>query len=62
MAEGFSGGFNGVAKTQLESGRALGMSRWQLARYVVFPQGFALSVPALAANVIFLIKETSIFR
>ena len=61
MAEGFSGGFNGVAKTQLESGRALGMSRWQLARYVVFPQGFALSVPALAANVIFLIKETSIF-
>lgn len=27
MAEGFSGGFNGVVKTQLESGRALGMSR-----------------------------------
>lgn len=61
MAEGFSGGFNGVAKTQLESGKALGMNDWQLARYVVFPQGFALSVPALAANVIFLIKETSIF-
>ena len=37
------------------------MSKWQLARYVVFPQGFALSVPAIAANIIFLIKETSIF-
>ena len=37
------------------------MNNLQLARYVVFPQGFALSMPALAANVIFLIKETSIF-
>lgn len=61
MAEGFSGGFNGVSQSQLDAGAALGMSRWQLAWYVVFPQGVALSVPALAANVIFLIKETSIF-
>ncbi|MBV0930813.1 amino acid ABC transporter permease [Lentilactobacillus sp. IMAU92037] len=61
MAEGFTGGFNGVSKGQLESGKAIGLSRWQLARYVIFPQGFSLSVPAMAANVIFLIKETSIF-
>ena len=61
MAEGFTGGFNGVSQTQVESGRALGMNQWQLARYVVLPQGLALSVPALEANVIFLIKETSIF-
>ncbi|OTA46523.1 MULTISPECIES: amino acid ABC transporter permease [Limosilactobacillus] len=61
MAEGFTGGFNGVSKSQLDSGRALGMSNFQLARYIVFPQGFALSMPALAANIIFLIKETSIF-
>ncbi len=37
------------------------MSRRQLARYVVFPQGLSLSIPALSANIIFLIKETSIF-
>ena len=37
------------------------MNDLQLARYVVFPQGFALSMPALTANIIFLIKETSIF-
>lgn len=61
MAAGFSGGFNGVSKKQVESGKAIGLSNWQLARYVVFPQGFALSIPALAANIIFLIKETSIF-
>lgn len=61
MADGFTGGFNGVSKAQLDAGKALGMNQLQLARYVVFPQGFALSVPALAANIIFLIKETSIF-
>lgn len=60
MAEGFLGGFNGVPQSQIEAGEALGMNRMQLARYVVFRQGMALSMPALAANVIFLIKETSI--
>ncbi|KRL96332.1 amino acid ABC transporter permease [Limosilactobacillus equigenerosi] len=61
MAEGFSGGFAAVPKRQIESAVALGMVPKQIARYVVLPQGLALSVPALAANVIFLIKETSIF-
>ena len=61
MSEAFSGGFNGVSNTQIDAGKAIGMSRRQLARYVVFPQGFSLSIPALSANIIFLIKETSIF-
>ena len=61
MAEGFTGGFNGITESQINSGKALGMTNMQLARYVVFPQGFALSMPALTANIIFLIKETSIF-
>lgn len=61
MAEGFTGGFEGVSPTQIDDGKALGMNKLQLARYVVFPQGFALSMPALTANIIFLIKETSIF-
>ena len=61
MAEGFTGGFNGVSQTQIDAGEALGMNQYQLARYVILPQGLSLSVPALAANIIFLIKETSIF-
>lgn len=61
MAEGFTGGFAGVSATQIDDGKALGMNNLQLARYVVFPQGFALSMPSLTANIIFLIKETSIF-
>ncbi|AVK61399.1 polar amino acid ABC transporter permease [Lactobacillus sp. CBA3605] len=61
MAAGFSGGFDGITSTQLEAGQAIGLNRWQLAQYVILPQGLTLSVPALAANIIFLIKETSIF-
>ncbi len=61
MAEAFTSGYNAIKKSQLESGRALGLTNRQLAHYVVIPQGLAASVPALAANVIFLIKETSIF-
>lgn len=61
MAEGFTGGFNGVSRTQIDAGEALGMNQYQLAWYVILPQGLSLSVPALAANIIFLIKETSIF-
>ena len=61
MAEGFNGGLDAVPKSQIDSEKAIGMSKAQLAFYVVFPQGLALSVPALSANIIFLIKETSIF-
>lgn len=61
MAEGFNGGIDGVSPAQIDNGLALGMNRRQLARYVILPQGLALSMPALTANIIFLIKETSIF-
>ena len=61
MSEGFNGGLDAVPKSQIDSEKAIGMSKAQLAFYVVFPQGLALSVPALSANIIFLIKETSIF-
>ena len=30
-------------------------------RYIVLPQAASVSIPALAANVIFLLKETSVF-
>ena len=37
------------------------MSKTQLFLYVVLPQAFISSVPAVIANVIFLLKETSVF-
>lgn len=61
MAEAFKGGIAAVAKTQQEAGMAIGLNRWQLMRYVVLPQAITYSVPAIGANCIFLLKETSIF-
>jgi polar amino acid transport system permease protein len=60
MAEAFRSGFEAVGKSQIESGLSLGLSKYQLARYVIFPQAFAVSMPSLSANCIFLLKETSV--
>ena len=61
MAEAFRSGLESVPQIQTESAASLGMGRLQIIRYVVFPQALSTSVPALIANVIFLLKETSVF-
>ena len=60
MAEAFRGGIEAVGKAQIESGLSIGLSRVQLIRYVILPQAFAVTVPSMGANCIFLLKETSI--
>ena len=61
MAEAFRSGLDAIEPIQTESALSLGMSRWQTMRYVVLPQAISTSVPAFMANVIFLLKETSVF-
>lgn len=61
MAEAFRSGLEAVAVIQSESALSLGMNRMQVMWYVVLPQAVSVSVPAFAANVIFLLKETSVF-
>ena len=61
MAEAFRSGLEAVDKTQREAGECLGLTGLQNLRYVIFPQALATAVPAVCANVIFLIKETSVF-
>lgn len=60
MAEAFRGGVDAVAKSQIESGQALGLSRMQILTNIVLPISFSISVPSIVANCIFLVKETSI--
>ncbi|WP_027622991.1 amino acid ABC transporter permease [Clostridium lundense] len=60
MAEAFRSGIEAVNKSQIESGLSIGLSKVQLARYVIIPQAFSVSLPSLGANCIFLLKETSI--
>ena len=61
MAEAFRSGLEAIDVIQMESSLSLGMSRFQAMRYVVLPQAISISVPAIVANVIFLLKETSVF-
>ncbi|AXY25650.1 polar amino acid ABC transporter permease [Suicoccus acidiformans] len=61
MSEAFRSSFANVPQGQVEAGRALGFSRWQIAREIIFPQGLPLSISSVGANVIFLLKETSVF-
>ncbi len=61
MAEAFRSGLESVEPIQSESAYSLGMSRFQTLRFIIFPQAAAVSVPAFMANVIFLLKETSVF-
>ena len=37
------------------------MNKMQAMRYVILPQAMSVSIPAFVANVIFLMKETSVF-
>ena len=60
MSESIRSGLESVEKSQLESADALGMSKLLTMREVIFPQALAVSVPGICANVIFLIKETSV--
>lgn len=61
MAEAIRSGIDNVSFTQRESAYSLGMTNYQTFRYIILPQGVATSMPAFVANVIFLIKETSVF-
>ncbi len=61
MAETFRSSLETVGRIQLESGRCIGLTELQLVRYVILPQAFSVSIPGVCANIMFLIKETSMF-
>ncbi|AXP08198.1 amino acid ABC transporter permease [Campylobacter hepaticus] len=60
MAESLRSGFEAIRKQQFEAGLALGFSKWGNLRYIILPQVLAIAMPSISANIIFLIKETSV--
>ena len=60
MSEALRAGIEAVPKNQIESGLSLGMNKIQLFKYVILPQAISISIPLIAANSIFLLKETSV--
>ena len=61
MAEALRSGLEAVDRAQTESGMCIGLTTLQNLRFVILPQALATSIPAIGANAIFLIKETSVF-
>ncbi|CCI83142.1 amino acid ABC transporter permease [Corynebacterium otitidis] len=60
MAESLRSGLEDVPAIQRQSALALGLSTPQAFGRVLLPQAVATAMPGLTANVIFLIKETSV--
>ncbi len=61
MIETIRSGLESVAAIQSESALSLGMTKRQAFVYIILPQAFTISFPGIIANVIFLLKETSVF-
>ena len=60
VAETFRAGILAVDAGQTEAARSLGLSQWQAMKLVVLPQAIKNVLPALANEVITMVKESSI--
>ena len=60
MAEVFRAGLQSVSKGQIDSAKSIGLNPVQIFRHISFPQAMAVSIPAIGANCLFLIKESSV--
>mgnify|MGYP000020763690 FL=1 len=60
MAETLRSGLDAVEPIQLQSSLSLGLTPWQATRRVILPQAVAISMPGITANLVFLVKETSV--
>lgn len=60
MAESMRAGLQAVPQIQRENAYMLGFNRQQTLVHVVIPQAIGVATPGIVANVIFLIKESSV--
>lgn len=60
FAEIFRGGIMGVEKGQYEASKALGLTGFQVMRYIVVPQMLRIVIPPIANETIVLVKDTAL--
>jgi len=60
MAEIFRGGLDAIPRAQIDSARAIGLAPWQTFRLVVLPQAVRLVLPAVAGQLVSLVKDSSL--
>ena len=59
-SESFRSALHAIPRDHIDAGVALGLSPYQRARYVVFPQAIRLAIPTLLSNSVSLFKESSL--
>jgi polar amino acid transport system permease protein len=60
ISEVVRAGIESVSQSQLESAKAIGFTRRQTYRYVIFPQAIRLTLPPLVGQFVSLIKDSSL--
>jgi polar amino acid transport system permease protein len=60
IAEIIRAGIQAIPKGQYEGGYTIGLSRFQVMRYIVMPQAIQRVIPPLAGQFITLIKDSSL--
>lgn len=60
IAEVFRAGLQSVDEGQIEAAEALGLSRWQAFRHVVFPQAIRTILPPLGNDFVAMVKDSSL--
>jgi polar amino acid transport system permease protein len=60
LTEVFRAGILAISKGYLEAGKAIGLTRWQTARYITIPLMFRIVLPSLGNTLISLFKDTSL--
>jgi polar amino acid transport system permease protein len=60
LGEIFRSGLESVPQGQIEAARAVGFSRGQIYRYVIFPQALRRILPSAAGQFVSLIKDSSL--
>jgi polar amino acid transport system permease protein len=59
IAEVFRAGIQSVEKGQVEAAMALGLTRWQRFRLIVFPQAMRTILPPLGNDFVTMVKDSS---
>lgn len=60
LSEIFRAGLDSVGPGQREAARSLGMTQWQIMRFIVLPQAIRNILPALGNDFIAMLKESSL--
>ena len=60
IAEIFRAGIQSVDKGQIEASKALGLSRFQRFRFIVFPQALKVIFPPLSSDFVAMMKDSSL--